>query len=163
MFKLTCKIHLHLTFLEKACFIQKSSKILKQPIYWKSHFSLLQTIMLLKMLTTRHSIRHISCIIFNYIPCLLGCGKLTYLMNNVTWSASIQTKHFVPQSIILRKPKITDTFREPIQVTETKWHIATFDWQGSGSWTILCLAAISISVRALTQAEKLTNHTRWQQ
>ena len=121
--------------------------------------------MLLKVLATGHStdIYFIQCTSpFNYIPVGGGIPPWEVEVFDGLWKlVSLYTNHaFPPQSIIFRKPKITDTFRDPILVTETNWHITPWTLQVLSSWTILELVAALMSVRALAQAEVLTNHKK---
>ena len=121
--------------------------------------------MLLKVLATGHStdIYFIQCTSpFNYIPVGGGIPPWEVEVFDGLWKlVSLYTNHaFPPQSIIFRKPKITDTFRDPILVTETNWHITPWTLQVLSSWTILEPVAALMSVRALAQAEVLTNHKK---
>lgn len=83
--------------------------------------------MLLKMLAIGHSIDiyFIQCTSpFNYIPVGGGIPPWAWeaeVFDGLCKLVSLYTNHaFPPQSIIFRKPKITDTFRDPILVTEPK-------------------------------------------
>lgn len=84
--------------------------------------------MLLKMLAARHtqdSTHFTQCISpFNYIPEVGGTPPWLWqadVFNGLCKLVSLYTNQaFPPQSIMFRKPKIADTFRDLEQVTETK-------------------------------------------
>ena len=83
--------------------------------------------MLLKVLATGHNtdIYFIQCTSpFNYIPVGGGIPPWEVEVFDGLWKlVSLYTNHaFPPQSSIFRKPKITDTFRHPILVTDKMTH-----------------------------------------
>lgn len=124
MFKLTCTNTFTSYISRKGTFYIEKQQNLKPTNLLKKPLLFIKTIMLLKMLATKHSIAHISYSIFNYIP--EGDGMPPWLweadvFDGLCKLVSLYTNQaFPPQSIIFRKPKITDTFRDPILVTESK-------------------------------------------
>ena len=123
--------------------------------------------MLLKVLATGHGtdIYFIQCTSpFNYIPVGGGMPPWEVVFDGLWKLVSLYTNQaFPPQSIIFRNDTlyhITDMFRDPILVTETNWHNIPWTLQGLSSWTVLRPVAVLISVRALAQAEVLTNHKK---
>lgn len=119
------------------------------------------------MLATGQSIDIVSYSVFlpliifqKEVEYLLGCGKQKYLTDCVNWSPCTQTMHFLPKVSYSESQRSQTHLGDPILVTEPKKHVTCWWLQGWSSLIIPGPVAILISVRALAQAEVLTNHRK---